>query len=181
MSVTISPPVRIFALVGILSALGLGAYLLVLGGAGSEPAPLASPPAVTKTTATRPAAPTTPARRATPAKARTTAATRTRSGFPPAIDRALRRHRVVVVAVTTPGAAVDAEVRAEARAGAEQVGAGFVSASALAEGFVRALVARTGVLPQPVVLVLRRPGAVVARLGVVDRETVAQAVAQARR
>ena len=40
--------------------------------------------------------------------------------------------------------------------------------------------AKTGVLPDPAVLVIRRPGVVEATLGVTDRETVAQAVAQAR-
>ena len=59
--------------------------------------------------------------------------------------------------------------------------AGFVAVSALSERLVRPLVAKTGVLPDPAVLVLRRPGVVTASLGVTDRQTVAQAVAQARR
>jgi hypothetical protein len=46
---------------------------------------------------------------------------------------------------------------------------------------VRPLLAKTGVLPDPAVIVLERPGVVRATLGVTDRVTVAQAVAQARR
>jgi hypothetical protein len=105
----------------------------------------------------------------------------TRSGFPPVVDRALRRHRVVVVAVTLPGSAVDAFVRDEARTGALLAGAGFVSVAATSERVVRPLVAKTGVLPEPAILVVRRPDVLVATLGVADRAIVAQAVSRARR
>ena len=114
-------------------------------------------------------------RKAAPPKAKLPGA-----GFPLPIRHALRRNRVVVVAVYLPGASVDAFVRREARAGA-QGRAGFVAVSALSERLVRPLVAKTGVLPDPAVLVLRRPGVVTASLGVTDRQTVAQAIAQARR
>jgi hypothetical protein len=87
---------------------------------------------------------------------------------------------VVVVVVYTPGAAVDSVVRAEARAGARAARAGFVPLSALSARLVQPLVAKTGVLPSPAVVVVRRPDVVAAELGVTDSETVAQAVAQAR-
>jgi hypothetical protein len=92
----------------------------------------------------------------------------------------LRKHPVVVVAIYMPGASVDAVVRREARAGARAARAGYVAVSALSERLVRPLVAKTGVLPAPAVLVIQRPGVVRATLGVTDSETVAQAVAQAR-
>jgi hypothetical protein len=83
--------------------------------------------------------------------------------------------------VYTPRAAVDSYVRAQASAGARASRAGFVPLSGLSERLVQPLVAKTGVLPSPAVLVLKRPDVVAAKLGVTDRETVAQAVAQARR
>ena len=72
-------------------------------------------------------------------------------------------------------------MRAEARAAAVRSRAGYVQISALNERLVRSLVAKTGVLPDPAVLVVKRPGVVTATFGVTDRETIAQAVAQARR
>ena len=56
-----------------------------------------------------------------------------------------------------------------------------MNVSALSERLVQPIVAKTGVLPNPAVLVLRRPGKVIATLGVTDRETVAHAVRHARR
>jgi TPP-dependent indolepyruvate ferredoxin oxidoreductase alpha subunit len=106
---------------------------------------------------------------------------RVASGFPTKIDHALRYSRVVVVAVTVPGAPVDALVRREARAGADAGRAGFVALSAANERAVSALVAQTGVLPAPAVVIVKRPGVVTSTFSVTDAGTVAQAVAQARR
>jgi hypothetical protein len=102
------------------------------------------------------------------------------SGFPSAVDRAFRTHRVVVLVVYIPGASVDAVVRKEARAGAAATGAGYVQVSALNNALATEVLAKTGVLPEPAVLVLRRPGVVIATLGVTDRQTVVQAVTQAK-
>lgn len=177
MSVTLTPPVRIFAFVGAFAAVGLAAFLFLLRPTGDDTTravtkPIAKPAAATARATPRPAR----APRATPRPAALPA-----SGFPLPIHRALRRNRVVVVAVYMPGASVDSVVRREAEAGARTARAGYVAVSALSERLVRPLVAKTGVLPDPAVLVLRRPGVVIASLGVTDRQTVAQAVAQARR
>jgi hypothetical protein len=184
-SVTLSPPIRIFAFVGVLVAVGLVAFFFVMGRSTTEP-DLSSAPAVTRPT-TQPA--TTTATSATPAAPRTAPAPTRRprttslppSGLPLPVHRALRRNRVVVVVVYMPGASVDSFVRAEAKAGAREGRAGLVQVSALSERLVQPLVAKTGVLPDPAVVVLKRPGVVAATLGVTDRDTVAQAVAQARR
>jgi len=72
-------------------------------------------------------------------------------------------------------------VRAEARAAAVKSRAGYVAISALNESLVRSVVAKTGVLPAPAVLIVKRPGVVTATLSVTDRAAIAQAVAQARR
>jgi hypothetical protein len=105
----------------------------------------------------------------------------TKTGFPASVDRALRLRGVAVVAVYMPHAAVDAAVLKEARAAAVKSRVGYVAISALNERLVQQLVAKTGVLPAPAVLVVKRTGVVTATLSVADRDTIAQAVAQARR
>lgn len=175
-SMTLTPPIRVFALVGALAATGLVAFVFLLG-RGASDSELSAP-------ATQVAKPAAQAN--TPAKASRTPTAKprvviTKSGFPVAIDRALQRRGVVVVAIYMPGAPVDAVVRAEARAAAARSRAGYVPISALNERLVGSLVAKTGFLPDPVVLVIKRPGVVTATLSVTDRETIAQAVAQARR
>ena len=174
---TLTPPIRVAALVGALVATGLVAFVFLIGRGASDADPATASPQVTRPSTSKiespKVSPKTPA-----AKPRVLV---TKSGFPAPIDRALRRHGVVVVAVFMPGAAVDAFVRAEARAAAARTRAGFVPVSALNERLLRTLLARTGVLPDPAVVVVKRPGVVVATLSVIDRDTIAQAVAQARR
>jgi hypothetical protein len=173
---TVSPPIRVFAFVGALVATGLGLFFFTAGRSddfGRATAMTAQHQ--------RPAKNESPTR---PTRAQNPRATRfhtPRSGFPTAVDRAFRRHRVVVLVVYMPGAAVDAVVRREARAGAVESGAGFVPVSALNDRRATQVVAKTGVLPDPAIVILRRPGTVAATLGVTDRETVVQAVAQAKR
>jgi hypothetical protein len=180
MSLTLSPPIRIFAFVGMLVVAGIAAFFFLVArpGSGGE---AASPTSVTRPA---PATTATPKPRVSPPQrhASSAAATvQTKSGFPVPVHRALARNRVVVVVVYMPGASVDREVRAAARAGALASGAGYVAISALSERLVRPLVAKTGVLPDPAVVIVKRPDVVVTMLGVTDRVTVAQAVAQARR
>ena len=178
MSVTLSPPIRVFAFGGALVAVGLAAFIFVLGRGGDTAT--TGEPLVTPTTATTPST-TTPVAPKTRTARQPRVAALPPSGFPVPVHRALRRNRVVVVVVYTPGATVDSVVRAEARAGARASVAGLVQMSALSERLVEPLVAKTGVLPSPAVVVVKRPGVVTAKLRVTDRETVAQAVAQARR
>ena len=174
-SMTLTPPIRVAALVGALVATGLAAFVFVIGRDASETEaftptkPSAKPAAHTKPTKTP------------PPHATASRVVVTKSGFPVSVDRALRRHRVAIVAVFMPNAAVDAAVRTEARAAAVRSRAGYVAISALDERLVQSLVAKTGVLPAPAVLVVKRPGVVTATLSVADRETIAQAVVQARR
>jgi hypothetical protein len=176
-SLTLNPPVRVAALVGLLVATGLAAFVFLVGRGASGTEPSGAPTSATKAS-TRPATQTKAA--STPATPKPRAYV-SKSGFPAAVDRALRRNRVVVVAVYMPRAGVDAVVRAEARAAAVKAHAGYVAVSALNERVVRALVARTGVLPDPAVVIVKRPGVVTATFSVTDRETVTQAVYEARR
>jgi hypothetical protein len=175
-SLTFSPPTRLTALVGALVLTGLAAVVFVLGrgalagdgtAATTSTAVVHTPQTVQKANGAK-----APAAKAKP---------RVASGFPPRIDHALRYSRVVVVSVSMPGAAVDAVVRKEAREAAKAARAAFVPVSALNERAVSGLMAKAGVLPDPAVVVVRRPGVVVATFSVTDAGTIAQAVAEARR
>jgi hypothetical protein len=103
-------------------------------------------------------------------------------GLPRVLSAALAGNRVVVVGLYDPQAAVDEIALAEARAGALAAGAGFVALNILAEEQSRPLLELLGALENPSVLVYRRPDTLFARIGgFADRETVAQAAANARR
>jgi hypothetical protein len=96
------------------------------------------------------------------------------------VDRALERHPVVVLSLVVPGARVDALAAAEAEAGAKLGGAGYLSLNVLQEGVARALLTKLENVQDPSVLVVKRSGEVASQLnGFVDRETVAQAAANA--
>ena len=102
------------------------------------------------------------------------------TGFPVAIDAALRKHAVLVVSLVVPGARVDELAAAEAQAGAKLGGAGYLALNVLNEDVARALLSKLDVVEDPSVLVLKRSGEVALELaGFVDRETVAQAAANA--
>ena len=103
------------------------------------------------------------------------------NGLPLVLANTLARHPVTVVALYDPDAAVDQMALAEARAGAAAVGAGFLALDIRREPQVRPLARLLGVLETPSVLVYERPHRLFARLsGFSDRETVAQAAANAR-
>ena len=193
----LSPQLRIFALVAALAAVGAALAMFTLGRGSAEPiavAPAAKPAAQTKpaapkaavpkAAAARPVAPPTEA--AAKPKPRPAAAAPPKnpplapSGFPAAVDVALRSHEVVVVSLYVPGARVDELAIDEARAGAALGGAGFVTLNVLEEKTAKPLLAKLGTLEDPSLLVIKRPGELALRLsGFVDRDTVAQAAANA--
>jgi hypothetical protein len=175
----ISLPVRIFAVVIVLAGL---AGMLAMRTMGPSDEPVAIPVAA-KTPAKTPAksAPA-PAKAAasTPAKTKPVNPVVPPSGFPAVVDRALRQHEVVVVSLVVPGARVDELAAAEAEAGAKLGGAGFLALNVLNEGVARSLLAKLETVQDPSVLVVKRSGEVALELaGFVDRETVAQAAANA--
>jgi outer membrane biosynthesis protein TonB len=102
------------------------------------------------------------------------------TGFPKAVDRALAEHEVVVVSLVVPGARVDQLAAAEAQAGAKLGGVGYLALNVLNEDVAHALLTKLEAVRDPSVLVLTRSGEVALQLnGFVDRETVAQAAANA--
>jgi thiol:disulfide interchange protein len=75
---------------------------------------------------------------------------------------------------------VDELAAMEAEAGAKLGGAGFLALNVLNEGVARKLLAKLELVDDPSVLVLKRSGEVAQELtGFADRETVAQAAANA--
>ncbi len=102
------------------------------------------------------------------------------NGLPLALATELAAHPVVVVSLFAPGTPVDRIALTEARAGAAAAGAGFVALNVRNDAQSRPLVLELGVLENPAVLVYRRPKDVLLRIdGYADRETVAQAAANA--
>jgi hypothetical protein len=195
-STTISPQIRILAVVGLLAAVGLGASMFLLGHGGST---TAKRTATTHATARRHSPPVKPApvaKHATKPHAVPRAHTKhtkhtkpTKSaGFrgnpvyatlPQPLQWQLAHHKVVVVSLYNPSSDVDAISVAEAHAGAIDAGAGFLLVDVLdnkVAGILTALLPDGGLLPDPGVLVYRAPGDIAVRLdGFADRGAVAQA------
>jgi hypothetical protein len=174
---------RIVVALGGLAALGLAAFMLGMGrpSGASEASVAPIKPlhpvrkAAAHSTAPKKAAPKKPAPKKPAPKP-----VALLPGLTPEIAAALREHDVVVVSLFDPQARVDQISLAEASAGAKAAQAGFVPLDVLRQGQAGALVRQLGVLPDPAVLVYRRPGDIVARFdGFADRDTVAQAAANA--
>ena len=208
MTITISPPVRIAALLGLLAAVMIGGGMMVLGRGGSAPAAphainphpfgkhakaKAKPGAIVPVTVTKKhtATPASKAKAAKPAATKAPAKTEVKpsavatalaAGVPAPIARALGRHATVVVSLYDPYSQVDGTAFAEARAGAQLAGAGFLPLNVLSKAEVGKLTEQLGLLPDPGVLVYVRPGSLAVKIGgFVDKETVAQAAQNAAR
>lgn len=204
MNLTVSPQIRILALVGLLAALGLGASMFIMGGGSSKTDTAA---ATTAPAAHTPAKPHTapvvkPTKHATKPATKHVATPHTatrhhvKKGTPPrfrgnpvyaqlpqGLQWQLAHHKIVVVSLYNPGSNVDAISVAEAHAGAIDANAGFLLVSVLdnkVAGLLTALLPGGGLLPDPGVLVYRAPGDVALRLdGFADRASVAQAATNA--
>jgi hypothetical protein len=190
----LSPPVRIFALVAALAAVGGMLFVFTSGRGSAAEADLALPPvaaaaakpakapAVHKTAAAKAAAKATPATTRAPVKAvpKKVVPKLPPTGFPVAVDRALANHKVVVVSLVVPGSPIDELAAGEAKAGAKLGGAGYLALNVLNERVARALLVKLDGPKEPSVLVFKHTGEVALALeGFVDRETVAQAAANA--
>jgi glucose/arabinose dehydrogenase len=200
----LSTPVKLVVVLGIaLAVVGGGAMTLLGRGGEAEagvfvPRPLVTPkrapspakaapakattkPAAKPKRAAKPETAAKPEPAAQPKPARTPAAV-TPTGLPVAVATALESKRVVVVALFSPGSAIDELALAEAQAGAKAAGAGFVAVNVLREGQGRAMARLLGVTDSPTLLVYRAPGTLTFRLdGFADLDTVAQAALDAPR
>lgn len=104
------------------------------------------------------------------------------AGLPKAVARQFGTHEVVVVALYSRASSVDRLAAGEAEAGAALSGAGFVAVDASRDGASGGLTRVFGILSAPATLVLARgdfgkPSTTLN--GFADRETVAQAAANA--
>ena len=201
MSISISPQIRVVALMGLLLIVLAGAYKYVLHKPASDsiviPTPTHTTPAPSTSHPKTPAHPRTrhhkpslaPGTKAASGSAAKSATPQVHLNkvnplLPPALRYALERHRIVVVSLWDPQAPVDYISVAEAHAGADAAGAGFVLVNVLdnaVAGRLTALLPSGDMLPDPGVLLYRAPGKVVYRFdGFLDRSSVAQAAANAK-
>jgi hypothetical protein len=177
---------RVLVPVAVLGLLGAGFGAFAMGGpAMPESIPVSSSGAVDTgavDTGASDTAPTTTEPAPAPAPKPAPAATpKPKPEKKTPLEQELDAHRVVVVVFQTPGADLDATAVREARAGAAAAEGGFLAVDVEKEGDVSDLAAEYEVLEAPTVLVLVRSGEVRSRFdGYVDRETVAQAIANAR-
>jgi len=207
MTFTLSPPVRLAAIIGLAATVLLAGGLKMLGGGGGSvatphithhpfgPGATAKHTAATVAPKTHPASKpatkeaTKPRATAKPAQvapkpvvdqAAVTAALD--AGLPASVASALGRSRTVVVSLYDPYSQVDGIAFAEAKAGAALAGVGFVPLNVLSQAQVGKLTERLGLLPDPGLLVYVRPGTLAVKIsGFADKETVAQAAQNAVR
>lgn len=187
MNTTLSPQhLRLAVLLGLLFLFVVGGGMFVLGQkshSSTPAAPVPVSPAHATSTGVAPR-PTTHTR--TPvAKPQTKvhrAARIATHGLPLPVAKALLRHRVVVVSLVAPSVGVDRVARDEAAAAARTAHAGFVSLNVFRQANGFPILKKLGVVHAPSVLVVMRPARIFAQLdGFADRDTVQQAVANARR
>jgi hypothetical protein len=201
-NLTVSPQIKILALVGLLAAVALAASMFVLGGSSKKtPTVAAHTPAKAHTPVRHATKPRTTVPVHAPAKpttkAHTVAHTRAHkkakpprfhgnavyAQLPRPLQWQLAHHKVVVVSFYNPSSNVDAISVAEAHAGATDAGAGFLLVSVLdnkVAGILTALLPGGGLLPDPGVIIYRAPGDIALRLdGFSDRASVAQAATNA--
>ena len=164
---------RLVVLLVLVVVLG-GGYLAVTHKSTTQSSTARTTPAVTTPAHTTPAPTKAHTQPATPAKLAT-------HGLPVKVALALRTHSVVVVSLSSPGSGVDQMAAAEAKAGAVATHSGFVNVDVRNQRPGIAILHTLGIFDTPAVLVVKRPGAVYSDFkGFVDRDVVAQAVADAR-
>ena len=152
------PQVAVAIAVLALVVVGLAAFAFTGKQAKTEPAALSVPlPAATDAQPAEQAAPKT------------------------ALEKALKKHPVVVVVLYTPDASVDSLAALEARAGARAVRAGFLAVDVTDESAVAEFAQLFDVRDAPALLVVERGPTIVTQIaGYADRDTVAQAAEAAQ-
>jgi hypothetical protein len=174
MSFEMSLQIKILALVGLVLAAG-AAGTLVLSQSRSPSQPVVVP--VKHVAQTHPAT-----QRPVAAKPVAHPASRVDLSVPAPLRHALARSPIVVAVVYAPGDAADAEVVAQARAGAHSAGVGFVALNVRDDRIATSTAAWMHNIVEPAVVVVKRPGTIAVELdGYSDSTMVAQAVADSRR
>ena len=204
---SVSQPVRIAAICGLVFTVLVFGGLRTLGGSGDTgaddaasleaqiaalskhaktptktgtPAPATPKPAQPTHTAKKPAVKPKPVPRPT-VDLKAIAAARA-AGLPEPLAQAFGTHSTVVVSLYDPYSQVDGTSFAEAKAGAALAGVGFVPLSVLSQRDIGKLTEQLGLLPDPGVLVYVKPSTLAVKIaGFADKETVAQAAENAAR
>jgi hypothetical protein len=195
-STRLSPQIRIVALVGVLLIALAGSSLFLLRrSSGSQPQVVLPPQTKTppahhsaSSSTHSSSSATGKASKAQTSKAHTRAPRQHLNQVDPLLPASLReqlqRHKIVVVSLYDPQAAVDQMSVDEARAGAGDAKAGFALVNVLDNGVagrLTALLPSGNMLPDPGILVYRAPGKLLYRFdGYLDRAAVAQAAANAK-
>lgn len=189
MNLTVSPQMRLVALVGLIAVLGVAVFAMLQSrkqdSASPSEAPTAQPAPVKRSAEAAPAKPVRPA--TTPSRPKVqqvhpAVQNALRAGLPAEVAAEFARHDVVLVELYSAEAPLDQLALTEAAAGARKAGAGFVALDVTTgrDKAARALVTKLGVLQAPTLLVFRAPGTLFAQIGgFSDHETVAQAAANA--
>ena len=203
MNTTVSPQIKIVALIGVIAAVGVFLGMQVLGGgSSSSSAPAAikplhpvkvhvttlkptTKPKATKTTVVKTPTHTTVVHKTVKPKAKTTvvvAAPTAANGLPARVNEALRSFAVVVVSLYNPEVTVDSTSLDEAAAGAKLAKAGFLAINVLDQAQASPFTDALGVLQDPTLLIYARPGKLMFRVdGFADRQVVAQAALSSKR
>jgi len=175
---TISPPIRILALVGVLAAVALGLLMFAHSRSGSSSGSSATPAPSTSGSSSKPA--TTPA--TTPAvKPAPKPSVVLLPYLPAPVAHSLEYSKVVVVAVFSRDVSADQATVAQARDAAKAAHAGFAAVNVLDDRSALRIskLAGTSVAP-PVILLVKRPGKVVNQFAsTVDSDVIAQAALDA--
>ena len=194
MTLTVSPPVRIAAICGLVLTVVLFGGLRMLGGSGRSDAPEATskvlrhhPFGGSAKTTHKPAAATPTVTQKAQKASKTATATKSAkakpavaehkpivnqaaikaardAGLPEPVAQAFGRYSTVVVSLYDPYSQVDGISFAEAKAGAALAGVGFVPLNVLSQPQVGKLTEQLGLLPDPGVLVYVRPGTLAAKI-----------------
>jgi hypothetical protein len=175
---TISPPIRILAVVGVVAAIALGVFVFMSKRSSSDSSNSAAPAAVPAANAS-PTQPTT--QKPVTAKVAAKPKIVLTPGLPAPIARKLQHSRVLVVSLFSRGGNGDRAAVAEARAGAKSVHAAFLAVNVADERSAHKFGTFVGTnTAPPAVLVVKRPGKITNRFdGFTDSDLVAQAAANA--
>jgi len=175
MSLELSTPVKIIALVALFVVAGAAAMLLLLRGhSASQPQAVPTTPTHVRRTPVRAHPGTT--HHVTPPAARFVA------GLPTPLVGPLNHSKVVVAVVWAKGDPVAADVLAQAKAGARLARAHLVILNVAGDTVARQTATwMNSNIVEPAVLVVQRPGNIAVELdGYTDKMAVAQAVVNAR-
>ena len=174
MTAAIPIPNRVLALLGV-AVLALVALLVarpLLSGSSDSATPAVTAPAAAQPTQTPPTS--TPAKPVVPKVVLL-------AGVPQVIASKLMHSRVTVVSVYSGTSSADRAALAQAREGAKAAGVGFAMLNVLNDKNAAQLQAFGGTMTTPTVLVIRRPGRIVAKFeSLVDSAVVEQAAHNAR-